>query len=510
MSGEGRRGGRASRRAERTTFSLRQLPALERRIPLYEVLSAEALARIHRASMALLQEVGIEFRDAEALALWREAGADVQGQRVRIEESLLMGLVAKAPARFTLHARNAERTVEIGGDRMVFGPNYGSPFVRGLDGERRYGTIKDLNDLHKLAYLSPALHNTGSVVCEPVDVAIPKRHLHITYSAIRHSDKSFMGPVTHPARAEDAVRMAEIVFGRDFVDRNAVMVSLVNGNSPLVWDATMIGALRVYARANQAMVVAPFTLAGANTPASATATVAELNAEALAAIAYAQLERAGSPMIYGSFLAAVSMKSGAPMAGTSELALMNCMIGQLARHYGLPWRSSGLLTGAKTCDAQAGYESAFNMLPILLAGANYVMHCAGWSEAGLVASFAKFMLDAEQMEMVYKLGEGPRFDDFDEAMAAIREIGPGGHFLGTAHTQAHFKDAFFMAELFDNNSFEQWLADGGKDAAARGTEAAKRALDAYPDMAPPIDPAIDEALLAFIREREEVLPDALE
>jgi trimethylamine---corrinoid protein Co-methyltransferase len=301
------------------------------------------------------------------------------------------------------------------------------------------------------------------------------------------------------------VRMCEILFGKELVASNCCMISLVNGNSPLVWDATMIGALRVNARAGQAVVVAPFTLAGANTPASATATVAELAAEALSAIAYAQLERPGAPMIFGSFLAAVSMKSGAPMAGTSELALMNLMIGQLARRYRLPWRSSGMLTGSKVTDAQAAYESAFNMLPILLAGANYVMHCAGWTEAGLTASFAKFMLDAEQMEMVHKLGRGPRFEDFDEALATVRDVGPGGHFLGTGHTQAHFKDAFFMAELFDNNSFEQWLADGAKDAAQRGLEAARRALDAYE--APALDPGVDEGLRDFIARREAELPD---
>jgi trimethylamine---corrinoid protein Co-methyltransferase len=256
------------------------------------------------------------------------------------------------------------------------------------------------------------------------------------------------------------------------------------------------------------VVVAPFTLAGANTPASATATVAELAAEALAAIAYAQLERPGSPMIFGSFLASVSMKSGAPMAGTSELGLMNLMIGQLARKYRLPWRSSGMLTGSKTTDAQAAYESAFNMFPILLAGADIVMHCAGWTEAGLTASYAKFMLDAEQMEMLYRFLAGPRFEDFDEALATVRDVGPGGHFLGTAHTQAHFQDAFFMADLFDNNSFEQWLADGAKDAAARGTEAARRALASY--VAPPLDPAVDEALLDFIARREAELPNGVE
>jgi trimethylamine--corrinoid protein Co-methyltransferase len=505
MSGDGRRGGREARRAIRTSVAVRALPALQRRMPLYEVLSPEWLDRVHDTAMHLLETVGIDFREDAALAKWRDAGATVDGQRVHIPRDLLMSLVARAPERFTLHARNRTHSVEIGGSTMVFGPTYGSPFVRGFDGERRYGTIEDLNNFHKLAYMAPALQNTGAVICEPVDVAIPKRHLHITASAIRHSDKSFMGPVTHPSRAEDAVRMCEIVFGTEFVHDNAVMVGLVNGNSPLVWDATMIGALRVYARAGQALVVAPFTLAGANTPASATATVAELMAEALSAVAYAQLERPGAKMILGSFLAAVSMKSGAPMAGTGELGLMNLMIGQLARRYKLPWRSSGMLTGAKVTDAQAGYESAFNMFPIMLAGANYVMHCAGWTEAGLTASYAKFMLDAEQMEMLWKFGHGPRFEDFDEAIATIGQVGPGGHFLGTAHTQAHFQDAFFMSELFDNNSFEQWLADGAKDAATRGLEAARKVLDGY--VAPAMDPGIEEALGEFIARRERELPD---
>lgn len=505
MGDAGRRGGREARRAARTTFQVRSLPALERRLPVYEVLGAEALERLHEAAMRIVEEVGIEFRDGEALDAWRRAGAEVEGQRVRMPRELLLALVAQAPERFTVRARNPERDVEIGGDKSVFGPTYGSPFVRGFDGERRYGTIGDLSDLHKLAYLSPAMHNTGSVICEPVDVPIPHRHLRITHSAIVHSDKSFMGPVTDPSRAEDAVEMLKIVFGAEAIPRDCCMISLVNGNSPLVWDATMIGALRVYARAGQAVVVAPFTLAGANTPASATATVAELAAEALAAVAYAQVERPGAPVIFGSFLAAVSMKSGAPMAGTSELALMNLMIGQLARRYRLPWRSSGLLTGSKVCDAQAAYESAFNMMPIMLAGANYVMHCAGWTEAGLTASFAKFMLDAEQMEMLYKLWQGPRFEDFDEALATVREVGAGGHFLGTAHTQAHFKDAFFMAELFDNNSFEQWLADGAKEAPARGLEAARRALDAY--VAPPLDPSVEEGLRDFVARREWELPE---
>jgi trimethylamine--corrinoid protein Co-methyltransferase len=508
MSREARRGGRGARRAERLGTGLRTLPGVQYRIPVYEVLNEEGLELIHDASCRILEEVGIEFRDAEACAIWREAGADVQGERVHIPRVLLMDLVGRAPARFTLHARNPERSVEIGGRDAAFAPNYGSPFVRMADGERRYGTLDDLHALHKLAHLAPAMHNIGSVICEPTDSPVSHRHLHITASAIRHSDKSFMGPVTAPERAADAVAMAKLVLGDAFVEENAVMVSLANANTPLVWDETMLGAVKVYARAGQAMVLAPFTLAGANTPASAVATVAQLNAEALAGIAFAQAVRPGAPVIYGNFLATVSMKSGAPMAGTSEIALMNFMIGQLARRYGVPWRSSGLLTGSKICDAQAAYESAFNMLPILLAGANFVMHCAGWSEAGLTCNLAKFMLDAEQMEMLHRLAQGPRFDDFEAALGAIREVGPGGHFLGTGHTQAHFQDAFFMSRLGDNNSFEQWQLDGAKDATARGIEAAEAALLSYEQ--PPLDPAIDEALDAFIKKREAAIPPSFD
>jgi trimethylamine--corrinoid protein Co-methyltransferase len=505
---EGRRGGRAARREARTTLQVRALPVLERKIPVYEILDAERLELIHRASLAILEEIGIDFRDDEAVEMWRDAGAEVERYRVRIPGELLMDLVAKSPSEFTVRARNPERSTEIGGNKVAFAPTYGSPFVYDFNNERRYGTLADLHQFHQLAYLAPAMHNTGAVVCEPVDVAIPKRHLHITYSAIKHSDKPFMGPVTAPERAADAVEMAKLVFGADVVDRNTVMISLVNCNSPLVWDETMLGALKVYARANQAVIISPFVLAGANTPASAMGAVAQLNAEALAGIAFAQLCRPGAPMIYGHFLAAVSMKSGAPMAGTPELAFMNYAIGQLARKYRLPLRSSGMLCGAKTVDAQAAYEAVQTMWPVFLAGTNYVMHAAGWMEAGLAASFAKFVLDCEQIEMFYQLGLGPQFGDLDEALAAVREIGPGGHYLGTAHTQSHFQTAFFLPELADNNSFEQWQLDGAKDATARALETARRLLDSYE--APPLDPAIDEALSAFIREREAVLPDSMD
>ncbi len=505
---EGRRGGRASRREARSAVDFNAWPVLDRKVPVYEVLSEDRLEALHRASLKLLQEIGIDFRDDEAAAMWKEAGADVDGHRVRIAEDLLMALIAKAPGRFTVRARNPERSTEIGGNNVAFAPTYGSPFVYDFDGERRYGTLEDLNNFHKLAYMSPALHNTGAVICEPVDIPVSKRHLHITYSAIKHSDKPFMGPVTAPERAADAVEMAKLVFGAETVEAGPVMLSLMNCNSPLVWDETMLGAMKVYARANQASIVSPFLMAGANAPASAAAAVAQLNAEALAGIAFTQLCRAGAPVVYGHFIATISMKSGAPMAGTPEMGLMNLMIGQLARKYGVPLRSSGMMAGSKKVDAQAAYESIQTMFPVFLAGTNYVMHSCGWDESGLAASFSKFVLDCEQIEMFYRFGQGPQFGDFDDAVATIGEVGPGGHYLGTEHTQNHFQTAFYMPELADANSYEQWLAEGKKDANDRAVEKAKSLLAGY--QPPALDPAVDEALLAFIAEREAVLPDSVE
>ncbi|MGI9433482.1 MAG: trimethylamine methyltransferase family protein [Geminicoccaceae bacterium] len=504
----GRRGGRASRREARTAFDVTTLPVLDRSVPVYEVLDPDQLEAVHQASLRILEEIGIEFRDDEAAAMWRAAGADVRGHRVHLSPALVMELVAKAPGRINVLARNPERRTEIGGKKVAFAPTYGSPFVYDFNNERRYGTLDDLQNFHKLAYLSPVIHNTGAVICEPVDIPVSKRHLHITYSAIKHSDKPFMGPVTAPERAADAVKMAKLVFGAEVVDANPVMLSIMNCNSPLVWDETMLGAMKVYARANQVSIVSPFVMAGANAPASAAAAVAQLNAEALAGIAFTQVCRAGSPVIYGHFLATISMKSGAPMAGTPEMGLMNLMIGQLARKYDVPLRSSGMMASSKRVDAQAAYESIQTMYPVFLAGTNYVMHSCGWDEAGLAASFAKFVLDAEQIEMFYRFGQGPQFGDFDEAIAAIHEVGPGGHYLGTEHTQSHFQTAFYLPELADNNSYEQWFAEGSKDSTERAIEKAKMLLANYE--APPLDPAVDEALLAFIAEREAVLPNAVE
>ena len=275
-----RAGGCAVRHRAHVGAPAPMLPPLDLALPYYEVLDDERIERIHDASMRILEEVGIDFRDDEAIAYWNEARADVDGYRVRIDRALLMELVAKAPERFTLVARNPERSVPIGGRSMVFVPTYGSPFVLDFDNTRRYSTLEDLHVFHKLAHLSPSMHMSGGVICEPADVAVPKRHLHVVYSLLRHSDKPFMGATTARERAEDTVAMARIAFGDEFVANNTVLTGVLNCNSPLVWDATMLDALKVYAANNQAVIASPFVMAGASTSASIVGAVAQLNAEA--------------------------------------------------------------------------------------------------------------------------------------------------------------------------------------------------------------------------------------
>jgi len=504
-----RRGGRGARRELRTLRVADMLPALRRGLPVIEPMLREQVELIDSASMDILEEVGVVFRDPRALDDWRGAGADVRGERVHLERGLVRELIATIPATITLHARNPERSVQLGGPNSIFVPMTGAPYVRDLEDRRRAPTLDDLAMFHKLAHMAPALHSTAHHIVEPMDHVVAHRHLRITYSSMKHSDKTFMGMTTSPRNAEDVLDMCAILFGSDFMETHAVVTGNCNGNSPLVWDEVMLGAMRAFCRRNQPVLCSPFVLGGANTPASTAPAVAQLNAEALAALAYTQVVRRGCPAIYGHYLSTVSMATGAPMAGTPEISLMNFMIGQMARHYGVPWRTSNTLGGAKTLDAQAGYESATTMMAVLLSGANYIWHSAGWNEGGMHCSVAKFVVDAEQCAMGYRMAEGIRWDDFGEALAAVRDIGPGGHYLGHPHTQANFQRAFFMPKLLDNAAFEQWVAEGSREITARALAEARAMLAAYEEPKLPED--VDEALRDYIARREREIPavDAL-
>ncbi|MDA4846353.1 trimethylamine methyltransferase family protein [Hoeflea poritis] len=505
-----RRGGRGARREIRTAIDTKMLPALKRRLPLVEPMDGDQIARIDDASMAILEDVGVVFRDPQAIADWRAAGADIRDDdRVHLDRNLVRELIASIPESFTYHARNSANNLPFGKDHSIFVPMTGAPYLRDLDDKRRGPTLDDLANFHKLAHMLPALHSSAHHIVEPMDHVVAHRHLRITYSSMKHSDKTFMGMTTSPKNAEDVMEMCAILFGADFMEDHPVVTGNCNGNSPLVWDEVMLGAMRAFCRRNQPVLCSPFVLGGANTPASTAAAVAQLNAEALSALAYTQVVRKGCPAIYGHYLSTVSMKSGAPMAGTPEISLMNFMIGQMARYYRIPWRTSNTLGGAKTFDAQAGYESASTMMATLMAGANYIWHSAGWNEAGMHCSMAKFVVDAEQCAMGYRMAEGVKWDDFDEALAAVRDIGPGGHYLGHPHTQARFQEAFFMPELFDNNSIEQWMAEGSHEITERALNHARNLLKNYEE--PRLDEGVDEALRDYIARREREIPavDAL-
>jgi trimethylamine--corrinoid protein Co-methyltransferase len=506
--------GREAKRAARTARSQASVPYITRKIPCYEVLGSEGLELLEHNAETILEEIGIDFRDdPETLAIFGEAGADVRGERVRFPRGMCRTLVTRsAPREFVQHARNPARSVVIGGGRTVFAPAYGSPFIRSLDEGRRYARIEDFRNFVKLAYMANSLHHSGGTICEPVDLPVNKRHFDMVYSHMKLSDKPYMGSVTHAERAQDTVEMTRILFGDDYLDPasgrpKTCVMSLINANSPMTWDATMIGSLKTYARANQATIVTPFILAGAMSPVTVAGTVAQTLAEALAGMALAQLVNPGAPVVLGSFASSLSMQSGAPTFGTPEPALVLYVMAALARRLGVPFRSGGALCASKIADAQAAFESANTLLPTCLAGVNFVLHTAGWLEGGLAMGYEKFVMDADQAGMMHTLLEGVDLSENGQAMAAIREVGPGKHFLGCAHTQANFETAFYRSPLADNNSFEQWEAEGASDMAKRANALWKRQLAEY--VAPPLDPAVDEALLDYMNRRKASFPDSM-
>jgi len=498
-----RRRSRRARRAERTAVSFDSLPALKRGLPYVDVMTPAQLERMHDASMRILEKKGIDFRDDESAELWRDAGATVAGHHVKISRELLMQLISTVPSSYTMHARNPKRSVKLGDGYTCFVPAYGAPMVIDFDGVRRNASMEDFNNFAKLAYMAPAMHMTGGVLVEPMDINVPVRHLHMMRSLLRYSDKPFMGMVLGADKAIDSIAMVNMVFGEDFLDQHTVMTSLANGNSPLVWDETMLEAAKVYARHNQAMLYSPFGLCGASTPASVVGTMAQISAEALAGVAFSQLVRKGAPAVYGQWLATVSMRSGAPMAGTEDICLVNLMMGQLARFYKLPWRCSGMCTSAKTFDAQAGYEAARNMYGVLMSGANFVLSTAGYMEGAMAQSYAKYTVDVEQMASFYRLGQGPDFSDLDAAIDAIEEVEIGNHYLGSSHTLQNFESAFGMPELMDHNSYEQWSAEGALDTEKRGLAKAQKMLSDYVE--PSLDSDVQESLDDFVKKRESEL-----
>ncbi len=503
----GRRGGRSARIARRCDPQRLHIPSvITRKTPLYDLLDEGALEELEAHADWILQEVGVEFRgDDEALALFKCAGASVDGVRVRFDPGHARSLCATAPRQFQMFARNPAHTITVGGDSVVFTPAYGPPFVSDLDRGRRYATLEDFENFVKLAYASPWLHHSGGTVCEPVDIPVNKRHLDMVYAHLRYSTKPFMGAVTSPERAEDSIDMARIVFGEGFLEDHCVIQGNINVNSPLVFDDIMTGALKAYARANQGIVLSPFILGGAMGPVTQPALIAQAHAEAMVGIALGQLVRPGSPVVYGNFLTTMNLKTGAPTFGTPEANHSAYAIGQLCRRLGLPLRCGGHLTASKVADGQGMQESADSMTAGLMAGANYVLHAAGWLEGGLTMGYEKFVMDLDHCGMMHRFLSGMTIDENTLGAQAYREAGPGENFFGIGHTMANFETANYMSDLADTHSFEQWTENGCETHEMRANRRWKDMLASY-EM-PAMDSAIDEALLDYMNRKKQSAED---
>ncbi len=475
-------------------------------MPRYEILSEDAMDVIDRGWRRLVSEIGIEFLLPEAVEELVKAGQTLEDEnRIRFDPDFILEQVAKAPREFELQARNPEHSAHIGGNHMVFAPVYGPPFIREGD-TRRDAKMADFQNLVKLCQVFEQLDSPGGTICEPEDRPLDSRHLDMVFALQTLSDKPYMGSVTSGPNAADTIRMGEILFGgREAIERAPVSISLINVNSPLRYDDRMLAAMFEYVKANQAVVISPFLLMGAMSPVSLPATLVQQVAEALAGIALAELLRPGAPVVFGSFLSNTDMQSGSPSFGTPESGLGVLCTGQIARRFGLPWRGGGGLNASQTVDAQAAYESLMTLLPTFLAGTNFVMHSAGWLEGGLVSCYEKFIVDVELLRELRYEFTPLEIDEASLAFDAHTEVGPGGHFLGAAHTLERFRECFYRPLLSSTENFDRWSKRGAKDTTARAAEIWRDTIEAYQE--PPLDDAIRDELEEFVVRRRVELGD---
>lgn len=486
-AGEARRaGGRAARLGKRTQRA-EALGAVQYGLPAFALLGAAEAERVHLASCQILETIGIEFQHERARALWADAGVDVRAGRVRIPRSLLENLIGKISPRFNLGG------FAIGPASGVFAPAHGATHVAGLDGARAPATADDLAMLLKLAAQSRELHLTSPDLALPRALSARQR-LAMMFSL---SAKAFLAPAADSADAEATLAMAEARFGRERLAGEAVMLATIVARSPLVYGQGPLAALMAYAEKGQPCIISPFTLAGAGSPASMAGTLAQVNAETLAGLAFTQLIRPGSAHVYGPQVQAVAMRSGAPMGGTAEAAQFTLLFGQMARHYGIGFRATGALSGAKSADAQAGYEANMMLHAAIQAQAQVVTRAAGQIDSGETICVAKLLLDAGELGGWHKYARGIELDDLDDALATLAEVGPQAHFLGTAHTLRNFERAFHMPSMMDFGPYEQWEAEGARDAAARAREQAKWDLEGFSP--PDLPPELANALAALAK-----------
>jgi len=493
------------RRPRRANGGVPQLPPqrLVNPFPPLEVLSADQVETIHRASLDILRDTGIEVLGDRAIDLFRGAGAGVDAatRRVRLDPGLVEELIVTAPATFELHARNPAWNTTIGGRHLVFcsvgGPAFASDLVRG----RRLGTLADMCDFARLVQRLNILHQEGGGAVEPTDIPVPFRHLEMYRAFATLLDKTWhslaYGRTTVDDAIEIACRMRSVT--REQLLAEPSVITVVNTNSPLRFDGPMSEGLVEMALHGQPVIATPFTLSGAMSPVTLAGSIALQNAEALFMVALSQLARRGAPIVYGGFTSNVDMRTGSPAFGTPEYVQGQLATGQMARRYRLPWRSSNV-TGSPVVDAQAAYESEMSVWGAVMSGVNLLYQGAGWLEGGLTASFEKVILDAELLQLIAGVLKPVVVDETTLGLEAIADVGPGGHFFGSPHTLERFETAFYRPMLSDWRNFETWEEDGARTATDRAGDIWRRLLDEGED--PPMDPAVRESIDDFVDRRK--------
>ena len=462
--------------------------------------SEDELDAIHHASLRVLSETGIDFLDLTARTQLAAAGADVEGDRVRFEPSLIEALIASAPAEFILHGRDHIRDLHFGGNHIIYTSVASPPFVTGLGQGRRDGNRRDYRNLIKMGQVLNAVHTVAGYPVEPMDIHPSVRHLVATHDMLTLSDKASFVYSLGRQRNLDAIEMVRIARGIDHhtLERETSIYSVINASTPLRYDTVMLHGIQEMSARNQLIIITPFTLAGAMAPVTIAGAVVLQNAEALAGIAYTQVVRPGSPVAYGGFTSNVDMRSGSPAFGTPEYWKACLLGGQLARRYGLPYRSSNV-NASNSVDAQSAYESMIAIWGAVMGGVNLLLHGTGWLEGGLLTSYEKFVIDADLLNMVTEMLRPVTVDDASLAVEAIAEVGPAGHFFGSPHTQERYASEHFQPMVSAWSNYETWQEKGGLETHQRAERLAQEIIDAHEE--PPMREERRNELDEFLERR---------
>ncbi len=472
-----------------------------RRFPPTQIISTDEVEAIHHASLRVLSEIGMDFMLPEARDLLAKSkGCTFDGERVRFEPAFIEETIRHAPSQFTVHARNPLKNMPVGGSNIAFGTVGSPPSCHDADSGRRTGNREDFRKFLKLGQYFNCIDFCGGFPVEPIDLHASIRHLEAFRDVATMMDKPFVIYSLGRQRVLDGIEIARRSCGlsEDEFAKQPYLSTIVNTNSPLKLDGNMLMGMMELSARNQVVCVTPFTLAGAMAPVTVAGAIVEQNAEALAGLSFCQLVRKGAPVIYGGFTSNVDMKSGAPAFGTPEYMKATVIGGQMARRYNLPYRTSNT-NAANTVDAQAAYESVFSLWAVTMGGGNFIMHGAGWMEGGLIASFEKFVLDCDLIQMVKEFLQPVEMTEDALGVEAIREVGPGGHFFGAQHTLARYSNAFYQPIISDWRNNPQWLSAGSPDAYQRANQVYKQALANYEQ--PYMDPSNKEALDDYVDRR---------